>query len=101
MDGRATLVIEASMTITNCVIASRTSARFLARGVSSVMEDELRFRLRSGSYGAKIPLVKSSSRDAETQGNKRDGAVSSRHGADRSRERRVDADTDHDPPSAP
>jgi hypothetical protein len=37
--------IEASMTITNCVIASRRRARFLARGERLVMERELRLRL--------------------------------------------------------
>ena len=33
IDGSATLTIEASITITNCVIASSMSARFLDRGV--------------------------------------------------------------------
>ena len=36
MDGSATLTIEASITITNCVIASSISARFFARGVNAV-----------------------------------------------------------------
>ena len=56
IDGSATFTIEASITITNCVIASSSSAKFLARGVysggasgvlSDVMEADLRFRLRS------------------------------------------------------
>lgn len=34
IDGIATFTIEASMTSTNCVIASSASARFFARGVS-------------------------------------------------------------------
>ena len=33
IDGSATFTIEASITITNCVIASRSRARFFARGV--------------------------------------------------------------------
>ena len=57
IDGSATFTIDASITITNCTIASSSSARFLARGVysggvwgvlSDVMEADLRFRLRSG-----------------------------------------------------
>ena len=35
IDGSATFTIEASITITNCVIASSSSARFFARGVYS------------------------------------------------------------------
>ena len=34
MDGSATLTIEASITTTNCVIASNSRAMFFARGVS-------------------------------------------------------------------
>ena len=53
IEGSATLTIEASITITNCVVASRRSARFFARGVYDcgrgsvivVTEADLRFRL--------------------------------------------------------
>jgi hypothetical protein len=37
IEGSATLTIEASITITNCVIASSISARFFSRGVSRLI----------------------------------------------------------------